>query len=438
MAFHPREGWTGNGRRVVNRREFLRRAAAAGIGFPTAAAILAACGGDDGGVGGEGGDGGEGGVVVGRPEAPVTQPLYDDNPAIESGLDPEPGPLRIFNWADYLWPRVLKDFTAEFGVEVELTTFYNEEEALRKLRTGELAVDVYFPTSEIIGKVVAGKLAQPLNHDYIPNLAANVWPFLADPFYDQGSQYTVPYTVYQTGIGYRTDMVDEGLVTGGATPWEVFWDPAVKDIAGLYDDFEESIQAAMFRDQIEAHPADVGVEEITAAGDALVELVDLVNIRYTIDGAYAKLPEGKFGVHHAWSGDMVATPYYFPKGDDPSVARYLWPPKSTTNPAKGLIANDTLVVVKGAEHPVLAHMFLNYMLEEAPALKNFSWVGYQPPQSGIDPDALVADGYVAEWLESAIVRPEDFEHELGVVPIQLEPDKEVLWLDAWQRAQAGG
>jgi spermidine/putrescine transport system substrate-binding protein len=433
MAFHPREGWIGNGRRVVSRREFLWRAAAAGIGFPTAAAILAACGGEEGGGVGDGG-GGE--LAIGRPESPATQPIYDDNPPIESGLDAEPGPLRIYNWADYLWVRVLKDFTTEFGVEVELTTFFNEEEALRKL--GESSVDVYFPTSENISKIVAGKLVQPLNHDYIPNLQANVWPLLADPFYDKGSHYTVPYAVYKTGIGYRTDMVDETLLSEGPTPWDVFWNPAVKDIAGLYDDVSEAIQSTMFRNGVEVHPADASPEEIAAASDALVELADLVNIRYTIDGPYAGLPEGRFGVHQALSGDMVATPYYFPKGDDPSVARYLWPPDATAKPAKGLIANDTMVVVKGAEHPVLAHMFLNYMLDEAVTLKNFSWVGYQQPQNGVTSDTLVADGYVPEWLESAIVRPEDFEHELGVIPVSLEPDKEVLWLDAWARAQAGG
>ena len=42
-------------------------------------------------------------------------------------------------------------------------------------------------------------LIQPLNHSYVPNLE-NVWPEYQDPWYDQGAQYTVPYTVYTTGV----------------------------------------------------------------------------------------------------------------------------------------------------------------------------------------------------------------------------------------------
>jgi len=49
-------------------------------------------------------------VVIGTREDPVKQPLYDDNPMIESGLEPEKGPLRLYNWADYIYTRVLKDF----------------------------------------------------------------------------------------------------------------------------------------------------------------------------------------------------------------------------------------------------------------------------------------------------------------------------------------
>jgi spermidine/putrescine transport system substrate-binding protein len=440
MAFHPRENWIPGRGRMIDRRAFLRRAAMAGIAVPSLGAILAACG-DDGTGAGENGNGEapppeEGGLTIGTMENPVSQPLFDDNPAIESGLEPEAGPLRIYNWADYLFPRVYKKFGEEMGVEVEVTTFYNEEEALRKLQSGELEVDVYFPTSEIVPKIVAGKLVQPLNHDYIPNLAANVWPMLADPFYDQGSQYGVPYAVYQTGIGYRVDMVDAADVET-ENPWDVFWNPEYKGIVGMYDDFEETLSAALFRNGV-ADPTNATQDELDQATEDLIQLVDLVNIRYTIDGAYAKLPEGAYGAHHAWSGDIVATPYYFPKGDDPTVTRYLWPAEFPSSTVGGLIANDTLAVTRNAQNPVLAHMFLNFMLEEENAMLNFSWVGYQPPLNSVDPDQLVADGYVPEHLESAIVTEDDFAAPRGVVPHQLAPEQEVAWLQAWSRVQAGG
>ena len=431
MVFHPREGWGPGGRRwlapwerPMSRRRMLELSAGAVV----AANFLAACGGDTSGDSATAGS-----VRIGTPENPVEQPLFDDNPPIESGLEPEAGPLKLYNWADYIWPRVIKDFQEEFGVEVELTTFYNLEEATRKLRTGDLAFDVFFPTAEVLPKFVAGKLLQPLNHDYLPNLSKNVWPELQDPYFDVGSRYTVPYTVYQTGIGWRTDMIDADI-EAMENPWEVFWDPAHKGIAGLYDDFRETIGVGLYYSgNNDINTGDAGA--IEQAKNALLELVDLVNIRYTIDGAYSGMPEGKFGVHHSWSGDVVGAQYYFPQGGDPSVLRFLWPPKSSASSAGGYVSNDSLAVTANAENPVLAHMFIDYLLDEDVAIKNFSWLGYQPPQNGLDPDRLIDEEYVPSNLASAIIQKEDF--SMGQVPVQLAPDVEALWLDAWSEVQSG-
>lgn len=426
MAFHPRENWDRTtGRRALTRREFLWRAGALGLSLPTLSALLAACG-DEGGESVE--------VLIGSPSKPATQPIRSDNPAIASGLAPEAGPLKIYNWDAYINPDTILAAEAALGVDIELTTYYNEEEALQKLISGEVSFDVFFPVSNSIGKVVAGQLIQPLNHDYLPNLA-NVWDQLADPYYDKGSQYSVPYVVYQTGIAWRTDKVDSADVETD-NPHDVFWNPKYKGMTGLYDDFRETLTMALFR-QGSQDPTEATQAEIDAAADSLVELVDLMNIRYTIDGVYSGLPEAKFGLHAAWSGDVVAAPFYFPEGGDPSVLRYLWPAR-TAGSARANISSDTMAVLKGAEHPVLAHQFLDFMLNEDNALENFGWVGYQPPQKGLDVERLVADEWVPEYLASAVVQPEDFDDPRGYVQVQMDSEREKMWLDAWARVQAGG
>ncbi len=427
MVFHPREGWNGRKRspwdRPMSRRRMIRLSASAVI----TAQLLAACGDSSSG------SSSSSAVKIGTPEDPIEQPLFDDNPAIESDLQPEDGPLKIFNWADYLWPRVINDFSEEFGVEVELTTFYNMEEATRKLRTGDLNFDVFFPTAEVLPKFVAGKLLQPLNHDYLPNLSGNVWEELQDPYFDVGSRYTVPYTVYQTGIGWRTDIVDADIESMD-NPWDVFWDPSYDGQVGLYDDFRETVGVGLYRSDI--NNINTGRQaDLDKARDALMELADLVNVRYTIDGAYAGMPESKFGLHHAWSGDVVGAQYYFPKGEDASVLRWMWPPKSEASTAGGYVSNDSLAITRDAENPVLAHMFINYLLDSKVALKNFGWLGYQPPLESIDPAQLVSEGYVPENLSSAIIAKEDF--GLGQVPVQLPPNVERMWLDTWSQVQSG-
>src|SRR5919107_297752 len=200
------------------------------------------------------------------------QVLFDDRPPIESGLEPENGTLRVYNWADYINPAVLKSFTKEFGNEVEVTTFYNSQEATQKLRTGKVSFDVFFPTQDDLPKYVAGKLLQPLNHDYLPNLEKNVWPTLADPFYDRGSRYTTPYVTYSTGIGWRTDMVPAD-VAGMDNPREIFLDPEYKGITGLYDEYRDALSVGMYRSGLTG-VNEANASDLNKATDNLLELPD--------------------------------------------------------------------------------------------------------------------------------------------------------------------
>jgi spermidine/putrescine transport system substrate-binding protein len=217
-------------------------------------------------------------------------------------------------------------------------------------------------------------------------------------------------------------------------PWEAFWDPEYKGLVGLYDDYRETIGVGMFKSGItEINSANP--DDLKAAQNNLIELTDLVDIRYTIDGAYSKLPEGVFGIHHAWSGDMIYAPYYMPKGDDPSVLRYVWPPKAQGG-AGGYVSNDNLAVLNGAENPVLAHMFLNYMLDNKVAIKNFGWNGYQPPVNALESGKLVEDGTIVKNLETTVIVQSDF--DIGQTPEQLTPDEDKRWLEVWSRVQQGG
>lgn len=430
MVYHPRENWNPpTGKRVFTRRDFLQRAAVLGITLPVLPSLLAACAKRDGSE--------TANLAIGTPGSPVQQPLFEDNAAIESGLQPEAGPLKLYNWEDYINPEIIPIAEEALGVDIEEATFLNEEESLAKLASGEVHYDVWFPTSQRVPVAVAASLIQPLNHDYLPNLGANIWPQLANPYYDQGSRYSVPYVTYTTGIGWRTDKVDSTDIEGLANPWDVFWNPKYKGLMGLYDSFTDTIAMALFRNGVK-DPSQATEADLTAAGDALIELVDLMNVEYTIDGAYSGIPEGRFGLHHAWSGDLVNSQYYWPEGADYTVTRYLWPAKSTGSTVNGPISNDTIAVIKGAERPVLAHQFINFMLDQDNSLKNFEYLGYQPPQVALTPEFLISEGWVADFLERALVTPEDFELDTAWVQGPLDAATEKLWNDQWTRAYSGG
>lgn len=421
MVFHPRDpGFQG-----LSRRDFLRRSLAAGVAFPTAAAILAACGGDDGTPPGTNGD--IGFNLAPTPAEPVTYPIYDDNPMIASGLEPETDTtFKIFNWIDYLWPKKLKEFGEMHGVEVEYTTFYNSETAIERIRSGELDVDVYFPTYDYLPRLVAARLMQPLNHDYIPNIA-NLWPSIQSPFYDQESRYSVPYTVYTTGIEYLSNEVAKPPADYD-NPYDIFWDSANAGKVGLYDEYREVFSMALLRNGVE----DINTTDPTLIEQAktdIIEIFEATDARLTINGAYARLPAGAFHVHQSWSGDTVAAQYYTANGYKATDLGF-WFPESG-----GVIGNDMMAIPKTAKNPVLAHLFIDYMLGDKIGLQNFGWVGYQPPLTSMDPDTLVADGWVAKNIKDAVVREEQFAENLLILP--LDPEADVTYTDAWQEITAG-
>jgi spermidine/putrescine transport system substrate-binding protein len=414
-TFHPREP------RTLGRRAFLERSALAALGLTAAPTLLAACGGGDDGSSLE-----VDGIPLSRPDNPVTLPLFDDNAAIASGLEPEQGPLRVYNWIDYLWKKKLTDFGKEYGVEVELTTFYTMDEAIAKLSSGAAQFDVFFPTPDRLARLAYGKTLQPLNHDYLPNLK-NVWPAMQDPFYDQGAQYTVPYTVYTTGIGYRVDKVETDPASL-ENPYDLYWQ-GPKGRTFLLDDAREALSMALLRrDNTDVNSEDEAA--IEQATDDLLELIGNVNVKVSTED-YSKLPEGAAWVHQAWSGSMIAAQWYLPEGTDASVLRYWFPPDGV-----GPIGVDQMAVLRSAKSPVLAHHFLNFMLDEQNAYDNFAqFNGYQPPLTALDPDRLVTDEVVPPDLRSAVVRESDFVN--GVQELELSPDGQVLWQNAWAEFKAG-
>lgn len=429
MTYHPRQNWNRGRRQVYTRRAFLQRATLLGVTGAALPGFLAAC------LRRESGETAD--LVIGTPASPVEQPLFDDNPAIESGLPPEAGPLLLYNWEDYINPEIIPLASDALGVEIQETTFLNEEVALAALASGEVQYDVWFPTSQRVPVAVAAQFVQPLNHDYLPNLAANVWPQLADPYYDRGSRYTAPYVLYSTGIGYRIDLMDAADLEGLANPWEIFWNPKYRGQMGVLDSFTDTIAMALFRNGV-ADPSQATEADLEAAGDALLEALEATDIRPSIDGSYSGIPEGRFAIHHAWSGDLVNSAYYWPDNNDLGTARYLWPAKSEGSTVNGPISNDTMAVLKGSEHPVLAHMFIDFMLDADNALTNFSWVGYQPPQNTLTPEYLISEGWAADYLEPALVVPGDFELDSVWVQGPLDAETETLWSDQWTRYTSGG
>jgi spermidine/putrescine transport system substrate-binding protein len=279
---------------------------------------------------------------------------------------------------------------------------------------------------QYLSRAVAGRLIQPINHHYLPHLK-NVWPALQNPFYDQHSRYSVPYTIYTTGIAWRKDKLAKGPAEL-ANPYDIFWQ--AKPYSGkvsIIDDQREAIALALLR----RHHRDVntGSAKLLAQAESdLAQLTNLVNVK-TNQTDYEDVPAGKTWLAQAWSGDMASSQYYMPKGVPVDVIGY-WRPKKGA-----VVGNDMITVLRNARNPVLAHHFLNYLLDNKHGVDNFSWLGYIPPLKTINPDKLVAQGYIPKTLSETVVRESDFKHGLTLLPLTVAAQS--AWQDAWSKFKAG-
>jgi spermidine/putrescine transport system substrate-binding protein len=261
-------------------------------------------------------------------------------------------------------------------------------------------------------------------------MEANVWKWFWDPgpWYDQGWRYSVPYAVLSTGIAYRRDRVsdDEAIAQG----YELLWNPEYTEEISYYDSIRDAMGMAILRNGGEDVNTD-DPETIDAAKEAILQLTSDYGARLTYNGVYAKLPEGVYTVAQAWSGDIIGAQWFLPKDTSTDVLGY-WHP--TDRP--GLVGNDIFAIPANAEHPRLAHEFINFMLEPEVGFNNFAyWTGYLPPLNSIDPDQLVEQDVVPENVSTAIVTEEMMKsgYQLG----ELRPEVDQMWQDAWEEIKAG-
>jgi spermidine/putrescine transport system substrate-binding protein len=404
------------------RRDVLRGGIWVTVGLG-AAPLLAACG--DQASSGQAANGGAP-YALARPDKPVTLAIKDNNAPIADGMDPESGgAFKILNYSDYMAPGIMKDFGKKHGVTVQVTPYNNYDEMLAKIRAPGESFDLVFPGPSVLSKMVYTELLQPLNHSYLPHLK-NVWPEYQNPWYDRGARYTVPYTVYGTGVMYRADRVSEVPENG----YDLLWDKQYAGKTYLLDDYGEAIGMSLLRNGL---TTDINTSDPTLvqqATDSLIELIDMVEIKANVN-AYSEVPEGTATVHQAWSGDPIAGQYYLPKGETPDVLAY-WRPK---DPAGRVIGSDVIAIPKSAQKPVLAHLMINDLLDNAIGLRNFGWNGYQPPLTKLSARYLIDQEYIAKNLLNSVIVPGDFDS--GLTFYEVSPATEALWRNNWSRFKAG-
>jgi len=130
--------------------------------------------------------------------------------------------FHLYNWNNYIAPETIKRFESVCQCDVIQTYYGDNEELLAKLAAGAKGYDVLVPTSNAVQALIRGKQLKPLDKAAVPNIK-NVDPAYLNTPFDPGNQYSVPYAMSTTIIGYNdVKMKERGLPTD---TWAVIFDP---------------------------------------------------------------------------------------------------------------------------------------------------------------------------------------------------------------------
>ena len=347
--------------RRLTRRQLLERIAVVG-GAAALAPVIAACS-----------SGGAASPVAATATAAASLAPTSAAPSATPEPTPIPSPeaeLNILNWTDYLADDVIKSFEQQHHVKVTQSFFSTTDEMYAKLGDDGGDYDISFPISVDVPNMIQRGVLRKLDQSFLTN-KGNLGQEWADPGYDPGNAYTVPYMWWTTGVGY-----DPAKIKETPTSSKALWDTRWKGHLSMLDDWQEVFGMTLIQQGHSANSTDTA--ELDQALARLKEQKPLVRT-YSTD-TITTMTSGNVWIGQIWGADRFAI-----QESIPDFAYYI-PDEG------GVKGSDTVATFTGSPHPIAAQMFINHLLDAHMSALNTNLIYYMGPNAAakefIDPAIL--------------------------------------------------
>jgi len=282
--------------------------------------------------------------------------------------------VNVYNWSDYIDPKVIEDFTRETGIKVQYDTFDANETLETKLLAGKSGYDVVVPTAYFLERQVKAGVFQKLDKSKLKNLG-NVWPDIAKRLavYDPGNQYAVNYMWGTTGIGFNVEAMRERLgPTRTIDSWDIVFKPenlAKFRDCGIHmlDSADDIIPAALHF--LGLNPNSNDPKDLDKAAELLMKIRPSVRKFHSSEYLNA-LAAGEICLVVGWSGDIKQAQKRALEAKNGVEIGYAIPKEGAQ------MFFDNLSIPKDAGHVDEAHAFIDYLLRPEVAAKNSNLVAY--------------------------------------------------------------
>ncbi len=331
----------------------------------------------------------------------VTLNVYNWGEYISDGFEDSLDSNALFE--DYFNKNLAKKYG--FRVEVNYTTYSNNEEMYQKIKYGSGSYDVIVPSDYMIQKMIEEKLLIKLDYELIPNFENIDDQFKGDSVvYDPDNLYSVPYTYGMIGVIYNTALVDEADYKDKS--WGLLWNEKYKGKLLQFNNPRDAFGSAMYYKNINVNSTETA--DWDKALDILLEQRPLIQ-SYVNDEIFNKMT----------TASAVAAPYY--AGDFLTMASLnedlaFYYPKEGAN-----YFVDAMCVPTCAKNPEIAMEYINFMLSEEPAVANALYIGYASPNKLVVESEEYAEGmadYHDDWREILYgATPEDANANYSYSPV---------------------
>lgn len=281
--------------------------------------------------------------------------------------------VHVYNWSDYIEPRMLEAFTRETGIRVVYDTFDTNELVETKLLAGRSGYDVIVPSGPFVQRLAKAGVLQKLDRSKIPNLK-NAWPDIAEHLaaYDPGNRHVVNYMWGTTGIGLNVAQVRERLGDIPLDGWDLLLKPEyaakLKDcgiqVLDSPEDILPGILKALGRDPDTRDEAD-----LRAAADALVAV--RANVQKFHSSEYLNaLANGDICLAVGYSGDILQAKRRAEEAKSGVEIAYFIPREGAQ------MWFDSFAIPVESRNVDEAHAFIDFMMRSEVAAANTNLIAY--------------------------------------------------------------
>jgi putrescine transport system substrate-binding protein len=300
-------------------------------------------------------------------------PASDEAKAPPAAAPAEEKVVNVYNWSDYIDPKMLEQFTAETGIKVNYDVFDSNEVLQTKLLAGNTGYDVVVPSASFLEVQIKAGVFRKLDKSKLPNwvhLDKDILQRVAR--HDPGNEYAVNHMWGTDAIGYNVKKVQAIDPKAPLDSWRMILDPANAakykgcgiSVLDAPDEVVGVVLAYLGKD-----PNSENLDDLKAAEDVLMKIrpyIRMIHSSQYIDS----LANGDICVAFGWSGDILMAKSRAEEAGQ-GVEIKLSVPKDGT-----IIWFDMYAIPADAPHPDNAHAFINFMMKPEVAAANSNFVHY--------------------------------------------------------------